>query len=120
MLKKPLLTVLVLISAVIAMAVIYTWFTLTWSYSDGERAGYLEKISKKGWICKTWEGEMRLVGAPGAMTEKFSFSVRDDKVAKQLSDAAGRRVVVTYEQHKGIPTDCFGETEHFVNKVVVQ
>lgn len=120
MLKKPLVLILSLVGLVVAMLVIYTWFTLSWSYSEGERAGYLEKISKKGWLCKTWEGEIRLVGAPGAMTEKFAFSVRDDKIAKQLSDAAGKRVVITYEQHKGIPTDCFGESEHFVEKVLVQ
>ena len=120
MLKKPLVLILSLIGLVIAMFAVYTWFTLSWSYSEGERAGYLEKISKKGWLCKTWEGEIRLVGAPGAMTEKFAFSVRDDKIAKQLSDAAGRRVVITYEQHKGVPTDCFGESEHFVQKVLVQ
>ena len=120
MLKKPLVLILSLIGLVVAMLAIYTWFTLSWSYSEGERAGYLEKISKKGWLCKTWEGEIRLVGAPGAMTEKFAFSVRDDAIAKQLSDAAGKRVVITYEQHKGVPTDCFGESEHFVQKVLVQ
>ena len=120
MLKKPLVLILSLVGLVVAMLVIYTWFTLSWSYSEGERAGYLEKISKKGWLCKTWEGEIRLVGAPGAMTEKFAFSVRDDKIAKQLSDAAGKRVVITYQQHKGVPTDCFGESEHFVEKVLVQ
>jgi len=120
MLKKPFVLILSLIGLVVAMFVVYTWFTLSWSYSEGERAGYLEKISKKGWLCKTWEGEIRLVGAPGSMTEKFAFSVRDDKIAKQLSDAAGKRVVITYEQHKGVPTDCFGESEHFVEKVLVQ
>jgi len=42
----------------------FTWFTLHWSYSDGERAGFLQKFSRKGWICKTWEGEMAMVTLP--------------------------------------------------------
>ena len=120
MLKKPLILVAALLCFLVAAFAAYTWFTLSWSYSEGERAGYLEKISKKGWICKTWEGEIRLVGAPGAMTEKFAFSVRDDAIAKQLSDAAGKRIVITYAQHKGVPTACFVESEHFVEKLTVQ
>ncbi len=120
MLKKPLILTIAVLCFLVAAFASYTWFTLSWSYSEGERAGYLDKISKKGWICKTWEGEIRLLSAPGQVAEKFAFSVRDEAIAKQLSDAAGKYVVITYAQHKGVPTACFGETEHFAEKVVVR
>jgi len=95
----------------------YTWTTLTWSYAKGERAGYIQKFSKKGWVCKTWEGELAMVAVPGSMPEKFYFSVRDDAVAAQINQAMGRRIVLYYEQHVGVPTRCFGETEYFVKSV---
>ena len=92
----------------------YTWLVLHWSYSTGERAGYVQKFSRKGWICKTWEGEMALVSMPGTVAEKFYFSVRDDAVAQRINDSVGRRVSLIYEQHIGIPTTCFGDTQYFV------
>jgi len=95
----------------------YTWLVLHWSYSTGERAGYVQKFSRKGWVCKTWEGEMALVSMPGTVAEKFFFSVRDDVVAKRINDSVGRRVSLTYEQHVGIPTSCFGETPYFVGDI---
>jgi hypothetical protein len=95
--------------------VLYTWATLSWSYSNGERTGYIQKFSQKGWICKTWEGELTMMSSPGTVPEKFIFSVRDDAVAAQLNKIMGKRVVLTYEQHKGVPTSCFGETEYFVS-----
>lgn len=108
-----------LLSALAAIAVLfalYTWFTLSWSYSEGERAGYLQKFSKKGWLCKTWEGELLLSSMPGAIPERFAFTVRDDAVVEQLQRAMGQRVQITYEQHVGIPTTCFGETQYFVTR----
>jgi hypothetical protein len=95
----------------------YTWASLTWSYAKGERAGYIQKLSKKGWVCKTWEGELAMVAVPGSMPEKFYFSVRDEAVAAQINQAMGRRMVLYYEQHVGVPTSCFGETEYFVKSV---
>ena len=76
---KPLrwLTVIVILPA-LALAG-YTWFVLTWSFSAGERAGYVQKLSRKGWLCKTWEGEMALVSMPGTVAEKFPFTVRSDE-----------------------------------------
>lgn len=97
----------------------YTFSTLTWSYSHGERAGYVQKFSKRGWLCKTWEGELAMVNIPGAMQERFEFTVRDDLIAQHLLSSMGKRVSVSYEQHKGIPTTCFGETEYFVTAVRV-
>lgn len=98
----------------------YAWAMLHISYSDGERAGYLQKFSSRGWICKTWEGEILLTSMPGAIPEKFEFSVREEAVAQALTAATGKRVVLTYAQHKGVPSQCFGETEYYITKVQVQ
>ncbi|MDZ7266979.1 MAG: hypothetical protein ONB48_05595 [candidate division KSB1 bacterium] len=96
---------------------LYTWLMLTWSYSSGERAGYVQKLSKKGWIFKTWEGELALATVPGVMPEKFYFSVRDDAVAEKINRTMGKRVALSYEQHVGLPVDWFGETEYFITDV---
>lgn len=101
----------------IALFALYIWVALKFNYSEGERAGYLQKFSSKGWICKTWEGELAMVNLPGAMPEIFRFSVRDEAVAARLGEASGQRVRLHYEQHRGLPTDCFGETEYFVTEV---
>ena len=95
----------------------FTWLTLHWSYSTGERAGYVQKLSKKGWLCKTWEGEMAMVTIPGTLAEKFYFTVPTDSVAARLNTSLGKRVALHYEQHKWIPTSCFGDTEYFVTAV---
>ena len=100
-------------------SVLYVWFALTWSYSSGERAGYVQKLSKKGWICKTWEGELTMVSMPGTSPEKFSFTVWDNATAERINQLMGKRVALHYEQHKGIPTSCFGETEYFATDVKV-
>jgi hypothetical protein len=88
-----------------------------WSYADGERAGYVQKLSRKGWLCKTWEGEMAMVTMPGAIPDKFEFTVRDDAVAAKINQLAGKRVVIMYSQHKLLPTSCSGETEYFVSDI---
>ena len=98
---------------------LYTLSALTFTYSRGERAGYVQKFSKKGWLCKTWEGELAMVSMPGTMSEKFLFTVRDDKVADYINNSLGKRVALSYQQHVGIPTSCFGETEYFVTAVKV-
>ncbi len=117
--KRVTVSVFALIGAALAIFILYAWFTLSWSYSEGERAGFLQKFSKKGWICKTYEGEILLTSMPGAIPEKFTFSVRDQAVAKSMNAAIGKRVVLTYAQHKGVPSSCFGESEYFVEKVQV-
>ena len=116
----PQRSIAILLSTLVALVVLfglYTWFTLTWSYSEGTRAGYLQKFSKKGWLCKTWEGEILLSSMPGAIPERFAFTVRDDKLVQKLQSTMGQRVEIGYEQHRGVPTSCFGETEYFVNAV---
>ena len=105
--------------AAVALFALYTWVVLHWSYSEGERAGYLQKLSRKGWLCKTWEGEILLSSMPGAIPERFAFTVRDENVVRQLQAAMGQRVQLTYQQHIGVPTSCFGETEYFVDKAVI-
>jgi hypothetical protein len=104
---------LVVVLPVLALGA-WTYGALKISYSTGERSGYVQKISNKGWICKTWEGELAMVTMPGVPPQLFAFSVRDDSVARSLLDAAGKRVNLMYEQHKGLPGTCFGETEYFI------
>lgn len=101
----------------IALLALYTWATLTWVYSSGERAGYVQKLSLKGWVCKTYEGELVLVSMPGTQAEKFFFSVRDEKVAQRINETVGKRVRLIYEEHLGVPSTCFAETPHFVSDV---
>jgi len=97
----------------------YLWLALNWSYSKGERAGYVQKFSQKGWLIKTWEGELSLVAVPGSMPEKFFFTVRGDDLAKKINTTVGKRVAVSYEQHKGLPSNWFGDTEYFVKEIKV-
>jgi hypothetical protein len=97
----------------------YTLVVINYSYSSGERAGWVQKLSSKGWLCKTWEGEMAMVSMPGTTTEKFFFTVWDDDVAAELNRVMGKRVALHYEEKVGLPTTCFGETRHFVTKVSV-
>jgi hypothetical protein len=111
---KVLKSLTILLVSAIALFSLYVYIALNWSYSSGERAGFLQKVSHKGWICKTWEGELSLVAMPGSAPEKFLFTVRDEAVAQKVSAAAGKRVTLNYEQHKGLPSSCFGDTEYFV------
>ena len=106
---------------VVPAAVFFLWATVTlsYSYSTGERVGYVQKFSKKGWLCKTYEGEIAMTNLPGQVADKFFFSVRDDQIARQINAAAGKQVALTYEQHIGVPSSCFGETEYFVTEVRV-
>jgi hypothetical protein len=101
----------------IVLLLLYTWFVLSWSYSEGDRAGYIQKFSKKGWLCKTWEGELAMVTMPGTLTEKFYFTVRDDAVAEKLNKHLGKKVSLTYSEHIGIPSSCFGDTGYFVTDI---
>ena len=100
--------------AVVVLFAAYTWVVLTWSYSKGERAGYVQKFSQKGWISKTWEGELAMVNIPGSLSEKFYFTVRDDSVAARINATMGKRVSLQYEEHVGVPTSLFGDTPYYV------
>ncbi len=111
--RRTLLTLVVL--SIAAMAG-YTWFSLHFAYSNGERAGVLQKLSHKGWLCKTWEGELLLTPVAGTIPEKFEFTVSDDAVAARLNALVGKRVTLSYDQHRGVPSNCFGDTEYFVSE----
>jgi hypothetical protein len=101
----------------VLLVVLWTTIALNWTYSSGDRAGYIQKFSDKGWLCKTWEGELAMVNVPGAAQEKFLFSVRSDSVAHEITRLMGSRVALTYEQHRGVPLRCFAETEYYVTGV---
>lgn len=111
--KRIVIGLLVLIG----LPTLYLYAALSWSYSTGERAGWIQKLSHKGWVCKTWEGEIALVSQPGAPLEKFTFTVWDDNVANELNALLGKRVSLHYEQKVGLPTSCFGETRYYVTRV---
>ncbi len=115
MLKYVVLPIVVIAALISA----YVWVALSWSYSSGERAGWVQKLSNKGWICKTWEGELALVSVPGTTPEKFNFTIWDEAVATKVTQAMGKRVALHYEEKVGLPGSCFGETRHYVTGVTV-
>jgi len=98
------------------ISVLYTWTTLSFAYAKGERVGYIQKFSRRGWLCKTWEGELAMASIPGTIPEKFYFSTRSEPIAAQVNTTLGKRVRITYAQHKFVPSTCFGETEYFVSE----
>jgi len=111
---------LLLVLLLVACAGLWTWLTLAWAYSDGERAGVLQKFSRKGWICKTQEGEIAQFVVAGVSPQIWQFSVRDPAVAAQLNKAVGERVQLHYTEHRGVPTACFAETPYFVDRVTLK
>ena len=111
--KKAIKIAALLLVLVVVLCAGYVAVALNWSYSKGDRVGYVQKFSEKGWLCKTWEGELQMLPVPGALPEKFLFSVRDKAVINRINLSIGKKVSLTYEQHKGIPTNCFGESEYF-------
>ncbi|HXG72696.1 MAG TPA: hypothetical protein VNJ04_18995 [Gemmatimonadaceae bacterium] len=115
--RKGLMFLLSLLLIPAIIIALWTWVTLGYSYSKGDRAGYVQKLSKKGWLCKTWEGELAMSAIPGAMPQLFLFTVKNDSVAALLEKNLGKRVSLTYDEHRGIPTSCFGETSYFVSNV---
>lgn len=96
----------------------YAWIVTSWAYSTGDRAGWLQKFSHKGWVCKTWEGELAMAAVPGSVPERFYFTVRDDALAARLEQAVGQRVRLHYGQHRGLPGQCLGETQYWVDSFV--
>jgi len=116
---KPEGFVLVILLVPIFLLIAYLAVVINFSYSDGERAGYLQKLSRKGWICKTYEGELAMTTVPGVAPTLWTFTVRDEAVAKQINSMIGKRIVLSYEEHVGIPTSCYGDTRYFVSKVSI-
>ena len=116
--RWPWVLAAVIISPVVLL-VLWTVVALNFSYSRGDRAGYVQKFSRKGWLCKTYEGELAMVNIPGAMQERWDFTVRNDSIAALISKSMGQQVSLTYDQHQGVPTSCFGETQYFVTGIRV-
>ena len=108
---------LIFVLVILTVIALYAAAVLNWSYSRGERAGYVQKFSQKGWVCKTWEGELAMVSMPGTLAEKFLFTVRDDSVAAKINKSMGKRVSLVYDEHMGIPSRCFGDTGYFVTDI---
>lgn len=117
--KKLILVPLTLGGAILTLAGLYLLVVLNWSYSEGERIGYVQKFSNKGWICKSWEGELAMFPVVAMQAEKFLFTVRDETVAGKLTQSLGKKVALHYQEHKGVPTSCFGETPYYVIEVRV-
>ncbi len=116
--RKWLFLPLAIVLIPVIIFALWAWVTLGYVYATGERAGYVQKLSKKGWLCKTWEGELAMVNLPGSVTPQiFHFTVPSDSIAELMEKDMGKRVAITYEQHRGVPTSCFGETEYFVTNV---
>jgi len=112
--RYALRTVVGLVLTLVVGVALYLLFAYHFAYSRGESVGFVQKISYKGWVCKTWEGEqVRALSVVPAVPEKFAFTVRDEKVVEQINALIGQKVVLDYAQHKGLPS-CFGDTEHFV------
>ena len=115
MLKRVVLPLVVLV----LLLALYFWAALSWSYSTGDRAGWVQKLSNKGWVCKTWEGELALVSLPGTTPEKFLFTIWNDEVAQQVTRAMGKRVTLHYEEKVGLPGSCFDDTRYYITAVTV-
>ena len=112
--RWPFMVLGVVVIVPALLLALWTVIALNWSYSEGTRAGYIQKFSKKGWLCKTWEGELAIGSIPGSVPQLFLFSVRSDSVAQEITRQMGSRVSLTYQEHRGVPTSCFGETSYFV------
>jgi hypothetical protein len=114
--RWKLILIMVLVIAV-GVGTLWTAATLTFSYSSGDRIGYVQKLSRKGWICRTWEGELAMTPVPGAAPEIFQFTIRNDSVAKNVTDGEGKKVALHYEEKRGVPSSCFGDTRYFITAV---
>jgi hypothetical protein len=101
----------------ILLFALYTWIVLHWDYSNGYRSGTLQKFSQKGWISKTYEGELWQSVVANVAPQVWSFSVRDERVVQQLDSLVGKPVRLHYTEHRGVPTTLFGETTYFVDSV---
>lgn len=117
--KWPYVVVAVVLLVPLLLLTAWTEIALHWSYSKGDRPGFLQKFSEKGWICKTWEGELSMVNLAGQSQEKWSFTVRSDSLAKEITKAIGSHVALTYEEHRGVPGSCYGDTQYFVTAMKI-
>jgi len=112
-LRRNFRTFLFIIFFVLAFSVYWFFFN---SYSKGERTGVLIKISHKGNIFKTNEGEMWLSCRQMTNPEKFYFSVKSDSITAQLKNLQDQCVQLSYTQYRAsLPWR--GDTKYIVTSV---
>lgn len=107
-----------LISLSVILVIVLGYFSTTYyaSYSSGVRAGTIMKISKKGYVFKTYEGQLNL----GVNQEPWAFSVdvgRQDVVKALESAAANNDHVKLHYEEKFVQYDWRGDTKYFIVKV---
>jgi hypothetical protein len=102
---------------VVGAGALWTLITLAFSYSEGERIGFVQKFSRKGWICRTWEGDLAMTPVPGSAPQMFSFTVREDAVVAKIQALAGKKLALHYQEKRGVPSSCFGDTNYFITDV---
>jgi hypothetical protein len=105
------------VALVVGAGALWTLITLTFSFSDGDRIGYVQKLSRRGWVCRTWEGELAMTPVPGSAPQIFLFTVPDEAVVKLIQAAEGKKVALHYQEKRGVPSSCFGDTKYFVTAV---
>lgn len=108
------LTLLTIVGLPLVVLLSWSFAALSFAYSRGNRVGYVQKLSQKGWVCKTWEGELQISNIPGSAPVLFQFTVRSDSVARAIEALLGSQLELQYEEHPGVPLSCFGETPYFV------
>lgn len=111
--------ILILLGLAILSGVIFVWVS-GWTFSEGTRAGELIKVSRKGVVFKTYEGQINLGGfesdAEGIVGNIWAFSTTDEKVYKRLQELEGKKIKLHYKQRYK-PMVWQGKTEYFVEKV---
>jgi hypothetical protein len=116
--KRIFYYVITLLVIVIGIWIYWAFF---FTYSDGYRAGMLQKFSRKGTIFKTYEGEMILSSVQSnknvaLASEKFLFSVSNKAIAGQLEQMQGKTIVVHYtEKNNALPWR--GDSRYVVSSV---
>lgn len=105
----------VLVSSAIILTALYYLFIYFVTYSTGVRSGELIKISRKGVLVKTWEGEISQ-GISGAQIFTFSVEEKEEEVIKNLQKYQGRYVKLTYKERYAT-FFWLGDTKYFVTKV---
>jgi hypothetical protein len=116
--KKFIIWTVIILLLILGTFVYWKYY---FTYSEGNRAGLLQKFSHRGNVFKTYEGELVLSSVESnknvaLASEKFFFSVQDKNLATKLSDLEGHMVVLHYRQKNGI-LPWRGETEYIVDSV---
>ena len=105
----------IFLSAIIAILIIYFLFIYYVTYSEGYRSGELIKISHKGVVFKTWEGEISQ-GVSEAQTFVFSVENSEKEVINSLKEMQGETVKLTYKE-RFATFPWLGDTKYFITKV---